>query len=66
MTKKESRIVNSAITLFAEKGFHATSTRLIAKNAEPQIAESKINKKKLLTGNNLYKKIKFYFWVVEF
>ena len=34
MTKKESRIVNSAITLFAEKGFHATSTRLIAKNAE--------------------------------
>ena len=34
MTKKEASIVNSAISLFAEKGYHATSTRLIAENAE--------------------------------
>ena len=58
MTKKELRIINSAITLFAEKGFHATSTRLIAKNAE--VSEGLIfkhfkNKDGLLEKNNFNK-----------
>ena len=42
MTKKEASIVNSAISLFAEKGYHATSTRLISENAE--VSEGKFSK----------------------
>ena len=39
---------------------------LIAKNAEPHIADNITNKKKLFTGKILFKKIRFYFLVQVF
>ena len=33
MTQKQKKIINSGVMLFSTKGYHATTTRLIAQNA---------------------------------
>lgn len=65
MTEKQGKILQSALKLFAEKGYHSTSTREIAENAE--VSEALIfrhfsNKEGLLEavlkdGENKAKKI---------
>ena len=65
--KKNNKKIDAIINLkdatpIGEKLFKPI---LIAKKADPQIADKIINKKKLLTGY-FYSKIKFYFLVVEF
>ena len=57
--RKTDAIINlKEATAIGEKLFKPI---LIAKKAEPQIADKMISKKKLLTGYFVFKKIKFYF-----